>query len=399
MRKMPKCAVVVDKSGPVHNDQSDPTRLLLNPVDYSQYGTLTNTPSDGGLESSKSFSGIFQFDFFSFNDEIKQRCKKIILNRVPRGKAAFVVFLINILESCAFYSALKVVRATVFHEDDLDSLKNFIFNVLQYTAGRIFYPLAGIVADVYLGRNLVIHIGLWLFWTGFATILVVLAAGLNKDVSSHWCMVLPSVVTVLFMFGSACIEATIIPFGMDQIEQGASSEELSSYFFWYYFGRQLGFILSILLSMFISFVYFVVKQTSQEDEHDNEKSVDNDVQICIESMVVLVLVTVSILLHFSANSWFFKAKQQENPLKIIFSILFFAITVKRHAPHYRRSFRYGEGRLARIELAKAKYDGKYSSEEVEDVKTFLRVLFIVFCLGFTSISYGAVSENHTSKMQ
>lgn len=385
----------------VNNDST--SSLLLNPVEPSYYGTLSTTPSecnnDGGSEISDSLSGIFQFDIFQFDTNIKQRCKKLFLNRVPKGKAAFVVFLINILEGCAFYSALKIVNYTVFDRAELGSLKiYFIFNVFQYTAGRVFYPLAGMVADVYLGRNRVIHIGLWLFWTGFAIILLVLAADLNRDISSHWFKLLPILATVLFMFGSACIEATIIPFGMDQIEQGAPSEELSSYFFWYYFGRQLGYILNILLSMFISFVYYIVKQASQADEHDEEKNVDLDVRLCVENTVILMLVTVSILLHFSTNSWFFKAKQRANPLWIIFGVLFFAMTVKRHAPRYRRSFRYGEGRLPRIELAKVEYDGKYSSEEVEDVKTFVRVLFIIFCLGFTFASFGAVSENHARKI-
>ena len=367
------------------------------PAEGAASGTAAN---EGGLasprsDSSSNVTGSFQF---GCNGYCKEMCKKLFLNRIPKGKAVFIVFLINVLETCAFYSALKIINHTVFGmKNESDNLSvSLNFNIFMYTAGRVFYPLAGLVADVYIGRNRVIQIGMWLFWMGFAIILIVFAAELNQNVFDHWLKLLPILVAVLLISGSACIESTIIPFGMDQIEQGASSEELSSYFFWYYIGRQLGYILSILLSTVISYIYYIARNASREDEHNEENIVDQNIQSCVVCAVMLTLMTFSILLHFYANKWFFKARQRSNPLRIITSILFFAATVKRHAPRYRRSFRYGEGRLPRIELAKLEYDGKYSSEEVEDVKTFVRVLFIIFSLGFTFTSYAAVSEGHTA---
>ncbi len=127
-------------------------------------------------------------------------------------------------------------------------LLTIIYSIMLYTAGRVFYPVAGLLADVYLGRYRVINIGLWLFWIGLMIITMSLALEWNlKEVDLYK---LPSVVaTILFMIGSACVESTIIPFGVDQIRQGASSEELGSYFSWFYFGRNLGYILYLLSSL------------------------------------------------------------------------------------------------------------------------------------------------------
>ena len=409
------------------SNRSSSNRLLnLVQPPLRLYGAAT--PSEDGVASplvsettsrsdiSTSLSSSYQYQY---NVTAKQLCKKLFLNRVPKGKAAFVVFIINLLESCVFLSALKIISRTLFGATDestptdmptaadvltaadvstaaaasTTALDLLIFNVFLYTAGRVFYPVAGLVADVYLGRNRVIQIGMWLFWMGFAVIIITLSNQLKWDVSSYLFKLLPILGTVLIMLGSACIESTIIPFGVDQIEQGAPSEELSSYFFFYFLGRQFGYILSMCLSMVISYFYSLVRKDSQKDNDDEKKVIDQTIRDCFECAIMLTLVTVSIVLHSSANSWFFKARQRKNPLKIIFGVLFFAATVRRHAPRYRRSFRYGEGRLPRIELAKIEYDGKFSSEDVEDVKTFVRVLFIICCLGFTFTTYGAVSDD------
>ena len=112
---------------------------------------------------------------------------------------------------------------------------------------------------------------------------------------------------------------------------------------------------------------------------------------CVVGTFITIFITVAIVLHHCVHQWYYDAHQRKNPVKSIINILYFAATVKREAPRYRRSFRYGEGKKSRIELAKIEYDGIYTSEEVEDVKTFFRVLFLVISLGFVFTSDNAVS--------
>ena len=364
--------------------------LMVNPAGPPHYGATNEADSESSLSGS--------YNLGSSSQHLKLRCKKLFVNRIPKGRGPFIIFLLNIIESFCFYGALRLINHTVFGERDeqpsIRQMQTFLyFSLFQYTVGRVFYPLAGILADVYLGRHRVMQLGWWLFWLGYAIFLLTHSADLKEDSSSGIYKLLAAIVTVLFVFGSACVEAVIIPFGMDQVQQGATSEELSSYFFWYYFGRQFGYILNVLVYLLLSFLFFDVRSKLGVYTYNDKPAAFHDVKDITEGVISVIFVTGAILFQFFTDKWLFKAKRRENPLRLIFGVLSFAATVKRQPPRYRRSFRYGEGRLPRIELAKMEFDGKYSSEEVEDVKTFVRLLSIIICLGATFASYSAVSAS------
>ena len=321
-------------------------------------------------------------------------------NRIPKGKAAFVAFLLNFLESFAFYGALNLIHFTVFENHGhykRSPNTDFLFTIMFFTAGRVFYPVAGLIADVYLGRYRVIHIGLWLFLVGYVIILMSMALQWQYVHLSILQKVPAIIATILFMLGSASVESPIIPYGVDQIRQGAPSDELSSYFFWYYFGRNGGFSFNIACSYIVVSLIKVSNRAIGISEFTNTtipsiRNMEHTINYSILAIIALVGIIAALLLHYCFQDWFFKARRRENPLKSILNIVYFAATVRRQAPQYRRSFRYGEGRKSRMELAKVEFDGIYSSEEVEDVKTFFRVLFLVLSLGFPFIAYGAVSS-------
>lgn len=373
--------------------------ILSNPAASESSPLLTSRLHS--MSNSKSISGGTGSEYrFDWSKE-RVRCRKMFYNRVPKGKAAFVAFLLNFLESFAFYGALDLIHYTVFgnhgHYIPKPSPESdFVFTVMFFTAGRVFYPVAGLIADVYLGRYRVIHIGLWLFWVGYVIILMSMALQWQY-VHLSFLQKMPAIIAaVLFMLGSASVESPIIPYGVDQIRQGASSDELSSYFFWYYFGRNGGFSVNIACTYVVGSLIKKSNHAIGISEFSNTtippiQNMEHTINHSILGIVALVGITAALLLHYCFQDWFFKARRRENPLKSIFNIVYFAATVKRQAPRYRRSFRYGEGRKSRIELAKMEFDGIYSSEEVEDVKTFFRVLFLVLSLGFSFATYGAVS--------
>ena len=67
-----------------------------------------------------------------------------------------------------------------------------------------------------------------------------------------------------------------------------------------------------------------------------------------------------------------------NPLKLIYQVLKYA--VKNKYPRLRSAFTYWEDKpYSRIDLGKNKYGGPFTIEQVEDVKTFFR---IIICFGF-----------------
>lgn len=289
------------------------------------------------------------------------------------------MFLLNVIESFAFYGALDgILRVLLNRSSETEA---GITLLVQFTAGRLLYPLAGFLADVYFGRYRMIHIGVWLFWIAFALLALSLsiASSVAHDETQLTTVILPIIAYVLIGAGSSAIEVTIIPFGVDQLSQGASSEEQSSYFYWYYFGRQLG----ILAGLTAFYGLSLIKIESGNDSTFATGS--------IQSVVALGGMTLALILLWWFNTCLFKDKQRENPLKLVINILYYAATVKERGPIKRRAFRYGEERKPRIERAKFQYDGLYTSEEVEDVKTFCKILLILFSLGLCFMTYNGVS--------
>ena len=299
----------------------------------------------------------------------KVKFRRYFYDRIPKGRSSLLVFILNVIETFAFYSAVDGIFRLVFKQQT-SSLGFLVSIVLQYCFGRVLYPLGGFIADAFLGRYAVIQISLWFLWISYA--IFALAVSLGEETVTQW--VLPIIGYVFLSAGSAGFEANIIPFGVDQLSQGASSSEMSSYFYWYYFGRQLGELAGLLT--FSALVVPPYSSTTSES---------------IQPVVVATVITLGILLHFCLRNWFFKNRERQNPLKLVINVIWYAATAKRQMPRSRRAFRYGEGKKARIDLAKIDYDGVYSSEQVEDVKTFCRILLFVFSLGGFFMAYTGVS--------
>ena len=74
-----------------------------------------------------------------------------------------------------------------------------------------------------------------------------------------------------------------------------------------------------------------------------------------------------------------------HPLLLVYRVLKYAATVKR--PMERTAFSYdGRPEPSRIDLAMVTHRGIYRDEEVEDVKTFLRiVVFLISLTGFLCV--------------
>ena len=79
-----------------------------------------------------------------------------------------------------------------------------------------------------------------------------------------------------------------------------------------------------------------------------------------------------------------------NPFRLIHNVLKYASKTKH--PRLRSAFTYCEDDPpSRIDFGKSKYGGPFTTEQVEDVKTFFRVLGIIIIAG-ASISITKDSE-------
>ena len=82
---------------------------------------------------------------------------------------------------------------------------------------------------------------------------------------------------------------------------------------------------------------------------------------------------------FCCNHWLIKEPTLQNPFKLIYQVSKYAL--KHKHPQYCSAFTYTDDEImSRIDYGKSKYGGPFTTEQVEDVKTFYKILpMIVLC--------------------
>ncbi len=109
----------------------------------------------------------------------------------------------------------------------------------------------------------------------------------------------------------------------------------------------------------------------------------------IYSLISFVLLSITLCSSFLLHRWLTIEPEGMNPLKTTCKVLKFA--VKHNKPVARSAFTYWEpGKPSRIDLGKSKYGGPFTNEEVEDVKTCLRMVLIIVSIsipGLTAFAY------------
>lgn len=295
-------------------------------------------------------------------------CRRIYSQYFFKSKALVLVLVLNALFSTALYGVTSEVLKVIIGAEFVLTRSLVIHGVTQ-----ILFPIAGHIADVYAGKHNVIRFSLWIAWVGFAIM------GLSFSVDSfddhintlnHFIM-LPTTF-VLLSIAYVCFMSTVLPFGMDQL-QGASHVHYRSFFYWWYWTLNVGVIIVNLPQYCRANVELTVT-----------------IQACIGTVCVSIALILDVLL----KHWFTiePRNSQHNPLTQIRSIVWHIAT----APRRQRipsavMHELDMGQLSKMDLAKKRYGGKYETEEVEDVRTFFRILLVLITVGFPVFSYAGVS--------
>ena len=224
-------------------------------------------------------------------------------------------------------------------------------------APLLLSPIVGWLADVKLGQYKVI---LYASMGSFISS-IIYSVGLNLDTSSDTSKVLFTTAITINSVSSACFSAAILPFITDQLV-GAASDELSTAVHWYYWFQNVGTFLATTL-------LFGVVAAFLPTLH---------VLVAIPCLVSLALIIISDCL---CQQWLDRTHKVTNPIKLIIQVLNYT---RKHSYQERRSaFTYlDEEHPTRMDFGKEKYGGPFTEEEVEDVKTVLRLAPIVACISF-----------------
>ncbi len=221
----------------------------------------------------------------------------------------------------------------------------------------IFVPIAGWIGDTYLGRYRVIKYSMRILWVFLISCEVIITLDYIEALSK----VLSAIVGIGAV-ASIGILANIIQFGIDQFPD-ASSTQISGFIQWTVWIMYLAESVFLLTTSCICGLY----------------------SDYIPLFLLPLMCTVSIVCDIFWGHWLIKEPVKNNPLKQIFQVLKYAI--KNKYPRLRSAFTYWEDKpYSRIDLGKSKYGGPFTTEQVEDVKTFFRLLllllttFPLFCL-------------------
>ena len=299
------------------------------------------------------------------------------------SKAAILILLwsaivgaMNTLATDTTVAVGVALQNVQVHGHNLDNiLLNVLIPYLCTALVMLLYPVGGFVADIWCGRYKSVMISLCVLACSFGcftiggTLAIVDTATDIKlqtavySAGQYIFIVLVVTAFLLFFVGLSGFQANFIQLGLDQLHE-APSEYLGLFVHWAMWAGCIS-----APAFHISFATYGCTQSKQL-----LYGLFSLPSVCF--LVVLFVVVFS----YKKRHWFYIEPGQHNPYKMVLSVLMFA---KKHKyPRQRSAFTYNDGkRPTRIDFAKERFGGPFRTEEVEDVKTFLRILAVLLALG------------------
>ncbi len=170
-------------------------------------------------------------------------------------------------------------------------------------------------------------------------------------------IVLFTILAITSNFGAGPILANLFQLGMEQIPE-ASAAQLSSLVNWTVFTAVLG---SWCSSLEFNFYWCTIYSFADPSSYNSLDSLRP------AAIIALTLSTYSLYKHKLMDN-----SPSSNVIKNIYKVVKYAI--KHKHPERRSAMTYWEERIpSRLALGKAKYGGPFTSEQAEDVRTFLQI--------------------------
>ena len=293
---------------------------------------------------------------------------------------------------CCFLMHTTIIGSDIvfFHTVRKDGTLSYL---LSQSVAYLLYPLLGWLADVCFTRYKFI---IFSFITMIVAIvlMIITACLFMKFTEERWLFTPAALSIAIGLIGIGAFESTAIQFGMDQMLE-ASSEQLSCFTHWYYWscnvGRFLITIGSIAVLVFFSrcvLMLDVANITNLYSDLHKQYFPILDIAIILMASLQLVCACVGLCLLVYYKKHFNIDRTGEHPLKLIYQVLKYAW--KHKCPENRSAFTYWEEDIPpRIDLGKSKYGGPFTTEEVEDTKTFFSILVLLLSLlGFHLSGHG-----------
>ena len=236
----------------------------------------------------------------------------------------------------------------------------------------ILYPITGWLADTKIGRERAINLSLWSCWLG--TLLQCISyciqygtCGLPVNIAKYG---ISGVALLLLIVGTAGLFTNIPAYGMDQLIDKSNSH-VRAFIHWIVWGLYVGYMMG-----YIAFV---------------EKTIYDAKLLLITGIVIFGFTSLGLCLHIGFYNYYeLVGIQKNNPYKNLYNVLKY--TWHHKSPERRSALTYWENKQPnRIDFGKESYGGPFSEEDVENVKTFWRIMAVlVSTFGFYIPCYHAL---------
>ena len=289
------------------------------------------------------------------------------------SKGAFLVLLWTSLVFCTVSLLLDAVQDLVDISNEYSSPLMWLY-LFPLLVAVVSVPLSGWLADAKFGNYKVFRVGAILLFisTVMNCLFLIIEEMIFRDnyvlKLIHLCLVL----CLLAVSGCACF-VTALPLGLDQMPD-ASASSITSYVAWV--------VCIFLFGDFLKNFLSLVKKKCME-EH-----IQSSFSLILALLLAFCATVVLISIFLLSPKWLIIEPKSPQSLKNIYRVLKFA--AKHKAPLSRSALTYWEENVpSRIDLAKSKYGGPFTTEQVEDVKTMLHLLVISlpFCFCVFSLCF------------
>ena len=298
------------------------------------------------LEVSASGGRISsQPDTITTKECLQMYCRVTYQLRKVKNKGAILVLVWSFLvSSLANYLINTVLQS--YHTFGMNSVLAII---------AVMLPAAGWLADVRFGRYKIIRCSIWTMWISCMLLTVTNVVFSLVDFNDSKIHSIPIILLKIVMgFGLGGFQAVIVQFGVDQLND-ASTTEITSFVAWYAWTLISSNVTAIFINMLTC--------------------IDSKYNL-MGQLLITVCLTLVVCTNYLFSSHLIKEPVTQNPFKLIYKVVRYAIKTK----HLRRrsAFTYWEDDPpSRMDFGKIKYGGPFTTEQVEDVKTFISTFGII----------------------
>ena len=303
---------------------------------------------------------------------LKDYSRELNLLSLTFSKPIVMILLWHLSTSLFYYTIVHPTSAI-----QLGTVKWTLFVIAGILLSSFFSPLAGYLADAKFGRYRLLTFSTVLM---IGSISISLVVAVLLKIVFHSFSVYYVLLTCLFLFGvltyccgNVIFRANILQFGTDQLRD---SPTMCSTLFLLAFLWCSSFSNTLALTTNLPGHEFFIHLASGVVFIDNLK-----MALVIALSGISVICSFAILLALRKWKHLFSLEMiGSSPYRVVSEVLLFALRHKK--PIRRSAFTFCESKApSRIDFAKRRYGGPFTTEQVEDVKVMCNIIKVMLALG------------------